>query len=81
MRELTQRQEQILALIRGSALARGRFPRVRELMEISGIASTNGMLDHLHALERKGKVRHVGREWRLVADPGRCPTCGQAVPE
>lgn len=54
MDELTERQEKILAFIKKSIQAQGYPPTIREIGEAFGIRSTNGVNDHLKALERKG---------------------------
>ncbi len=51
---LTDRQEKILSFIKKSILEQGYPPTIREIGEHFGIRSTNGVNDHLKALERKG---------------------------
>src|SRR2546426_1081113 len=51
---LTDRQEKILAFIKKSIQDQGYPPTIREIGEHFGIRSTNGVNDHLKALERKG---------------------------
>jgi repressor LexA len=51
---LTERQEEILAFIKRAILEQGYPPTIREIGEHFGIRSTNGVNDHLKALERKG---------------------------
>src|SRR6266851_286009 len=51
---LTERQEKILAFIKRSIQEQGYPPTIREIGEAFGIRSTNGVNDHLKALERKG---------------------------
>ena len=51
---LTERQEKILAFIKKSIVDQGYPPTIREIGEHFGIRSTNGVNDHLKALERKG---------------------------
>lgn len=51
---LTQRQAQALQYISQSLTVRGYPPTLREIGEHMGIKSTNGVNDHLKALERKG---------------------------
>ena len=51
---LTDRQEKILAFIKRSIQEQGYPPTIREIGEHFGIRSTNGVNDHLKALERKG---------------------------
>ncbi len=52
--QLTARQLQVLNAIRGFIEDHGYPPSIRELGLIVGIKSTNGVSDHLKALERKG---------------------------
>ena len=51
---LTQRQRDILEFISASIAERGFPPTLREIGEHFNIRSTNGVNDHLKALERKG---------------------------
>src|SRR6266566_2211824 len=51
---LTERQEKILAFIKKTIQEQGYPPTIREIGEHFGIRSTNGVNDHLKALERKG---------------------------
>jgi repressor LexA len=52
--QLTQRQRDILDFIATSIDRRGYPPTLREIGEHFGIRSTNGVSDHLKALEKKG---------------------------
>lgn len=52
--ELTDRQKEVLAFIQESITGRGYPPTLREIGERMGIRSTNGVNDHLKALEKKG---------------------------
>ncbi len=54
MQKLTQRQEMVLGFIQASISDRGYPPTLREIGNYMGIRSTNGVNDHLRALERKG---------------------------
>jgi repressor LexA len=71
MQGLTKRQEQTLDYIRNSIAERGYPPTLREIGEHMGIRSTNGVNDHLRALERKGYLRREdmkSRALKLVED-------------
>jgi repressor LexA len=71
MQGLTKRQEQTLSFIRRSIEERGYPPTLREIGEHMGIKSTNGVNDHLRALERKGYLRREdmkSRALKLVED-------------
>ncbi len=52
--ELTDRQKEVLDFIQESIAGRGYPPTLREIGERMGIRSTNGVNDHLKALEKKG---------------------------
>jgi repressor LexA len=71
MQGLTKRQEQTLDFIRSSIKDRGYPPTLREIGEHMGIRSTNGVNDHLRALERKGYLTREdmkSRALRVVGD-------------
>lgn len=55
-KDLTPRQSQILAFIVESIRDRGFPPTIAEIGEEFGISSTNGVNDHLVALEKKGFI-------------------------
>ena len=72
MQGLTKRQLQTLDFIRQSINQRGYPPTLREIGEHMGIRSTNGVNDHLRALERKGYLRREdmkSRALKLVESP------------
>jgi repressor LexA len=56
-RGLTDRQREVLAVIRAYAAVHGYPPSNRDIGRALGISSTNGVRDHLRALERKGAIR------------------------
>jgi repressor LexA len=66
MQGLTKRQEQTLEFIRKSIRDRGYPPTLREIGEHMGIRSTNGVNDHLRALERKGYLRREDMKSRAL---------------
>ncbi len=66
MQGLTQRQQQTLEYIRHSINERGYPPTLREIGEHMGIRSTNGVNDHLRALERKGYLRREDMKSRAL---------------
>ena len=66
MQGLTGRQEQTLDFIRKSIEERGYPPTLREIGEHMGIRSTNGVNDHLRALERKGYLRREDMKSRAL---------------
>jgi len=51
---LTGRQRELLLFVASHINKRGYSPSLRDICEELGIASTNGALDHLNALVRKG---------------------------
>lgn len=55
-RALTVRQEQVLDCIREYIRERGYAPTLSEIGQRMGIHSTNGVNDHLRALEKKGRI-------------------------
>lgn len=68
---LTRRQAQVLDFIVQSVAADGRPPTHREICGWMGIRSTNGVQDHIKALERKGYItrdRFTSRGTRVI-DP------------
>ena len=79
MQGLTKRQAQTLDFIRHSIEERGYPPTLREIGEYMGIRSTNGVNDHLRALERKGYLRREdmkSRALRLVNVDSKPPESG-----
>jgi repressor LexA len=76
---LTQRQREILDFISASIVERGFPPTLREIGEHFSIRSTNGVNDHLKALEKKGHLRREdlkSRAMRPVLPDG----SGEVVP-
>ena len=63
---LTQRQQEILDFITASIQERGFPPTLREIGEHFGIRSTNGVNDHLKALEKKGHLRREDLKSRAM---------------
>ena len=63
---LTDRQRQILTFISASIAERGYPPTLREIGEHFGIRSTNGVNDHLKALEKKGHLRREDLKSRAM---------------
>jgi repressor LexA len=80
MQGLTERQRQILEFITKRIGVQGYPPTIREIGEEMGIRSTNGVNDHLKALERKGylkrevlKSRALRPVEHVVYDEGEAP--------
>jgi len=63
---LTERQQQVLHYIRQSINERGYPPTLREIGAHMGIRSTNGVNDHLRALERKGYLTREDMKSRAL---------------
>jgi len=63
---LTQRQREILEFISQSISERGFPPTLREIGEHFHIKSTNGVNDHLKALEKKGHLRREDLKSRAM---------------
>jgi repressor LexA len=66
MQGLTDRQQQVLRYIRQSINERGYPPTLREIGAHMGIRSTNGVNDHLRALERKGYLTREDMKSRAL---------------
>ena len=58
---LTQRQETVLAYVVECIHEQGYPPTIAEIGEKFGIASTNGVNDHLVALEKKGYITRTSK--------------------
>jgi repressor LexA len=58
---LTSRQKEIYDFLLKSIREKGFAPSIHEIGRQFKIASTNGVSDHLKALEKKGYVRRVGK--------------------
>jgi repressor LexA len=67
---LTAKQAALLRFLASHFIAHQRFPTVREIMDETGLASTNGVWLHLQALIRKGYVsrspEHKSRAYSIV---------------
>jgi repressor LexA len=66
MQELTERQAEVLRFIERRIAEQGYPPTLREIGEELGIRSTNGVNDHLKALERKGLLSRDGHRSRAL---------------
>ena len=68
MKELTDRQKQLLLYIENHSQIQGFPPSIREMADHMGIRSTNGVNDHLKALEKKGYIsRGQGPKSRAIS--------------
>jgi repressor LexA len=70
MKGLTRRQQEILDYISTSIQGRGYPPTIREIGKHMGIRSTNGVNDHLKALERKGFLTRDDLKSRAIRPVG-----------
>ena len=66
MQGLTDRQHMVLEYIKSSITDRGYPPTLREIGALMGIRSTNGVNDHLRALERKGYLTREDMKSRAL---------------
>lgn len=63
---LTNRQREVLDFIRDKIESRGYGPTVREIGEEFEIASPNGVMCHLKALEKKGLITREANRSRAI---------------
>lgn len=70
MHKLTDRQQMVLDFIRDSIEQHGYPPTLREIGNKLGIKSTNGVNDHLRALERKGFLTREDMKSRTLRPTG-----------
>jgi repressor LexA len=64
--QLTDKQKLIYDCIREKIESRGYGPTVREIGDVFGIKSPNGVMCHLKALEKKGLIKREGRSARAI---------------
>ncbi len=64
--DLTERQQRVLSFIEAQIRKNGFPPTIREIGRHLGIRSTNGVNDHLNALERKGFVKRQDHKSRTL---------------
>ena len=80
MQGLTDRQHMVLEYIKSSITDRGYPPTLREIGAFMGIRSTNGVNDHLRALERKGYLTREDMKSRALR-PSMDGPFGRGAPE
>lgn len=68
--KLTNRQQEVLDFIQTRIMRDGYPPTIREIGEELGIRSTNGVNDHLKALERKGYLNRTEAKSRACVPVG-----------
>lgn len=84
----SKRQIQTLGIIRDYLLREGYPPSMREIGELMGIRSTNGVNDHLRALQARGflvkrefdsrALKITTKGWEPLGVVG-CPLCGHCT--
>lgn len=67
--EMTTRQRAIFEFIQDLIQRRGYGPTIREIADAFDIASPNGVVCHLKALEKKGLIRRDGFKARAIELP------------
>lgn len=67
--QLTSRQKQIYEFLLKNIREKGYAPSIPEIGRRFRIASTNGVSDHLKALEKKGYIRRIGKRALEVLTP------------
>ncbi len=78
MKNLTERQKEVLEFISGYVSKRAYPPTIREIAERFSI-SVKGAYDHVKALEKKGALRVEGNRSRAVEVLGRGEREDQAI--
>jgi len=76
MKELTARQHEILGFIQLYFREEQNWPSIREIQEHFGYSSTNAVVGHLRALERKGCLSRSpwrARTFKVTYDDGTNP--------
>lgn len=73
MEELTERQRLVLEFIHKCIEDNGYPPTIREIGRYMNIRSTNGVNDHLRALERKGHLQRQELKSRALVPTFRTP--------
>mgnify|MGYP005619443235 CR=1 FL=1 len=66
MEDLTKRQSEILDYLVAHIAAKGYPPTIREIREAFGLSSNRGVVDHLRALEKKGRIRREKGSSRAI---------------
>ena len=82
MEQLTKRQKAVFEFLREKIRNRGYGPTVREIGEHFDIASPNGVMCHLKALEKKGLISrepNMSRAIQLEVDDKGLPLSGRVA--
>jgi len=70
MKELTVRQQEILGFLQIHEREEGYWPSIRDIQGHFGFKSTNAVMGHLRALERKGYISRVAGQARAYRITG-----------
>lgn len=73
MKGLTERQHKVLDYIEGHLEDNGYWPSIREIQSAFGFKSTNAVIGHLKALEKKQYITRMpgqARAYKIMAVPG-----------
>ncbi|MFJ1601558.1 winged helix DNA-binding protein [Streptomyces sp. NPDC088261] len=62
----TERQEQILRVVRTWIAERGEGPTIREIGLEVGLSSTSSVAYQLRRMEERGLISRTGHKWRTV---------------
>lgn len=63
---LTEQQKRIFDYIKNTLEERGFGPTIREIMNMMGFKSPNGVVCHLQALEKKGLIERSAKQSRSI---------------
>lgn len=66
MTKLSTRQFELLNVIKNYIRENGHSPAIRDLLKPMRITSTNGIADHLKALEKKGRIKRKADAARTI---------------
>ena len=80
MQTLTERQRKVLDFIQSAISEQGYPPTLREIGNFMSIRSTNGVNDHLRALERKGYLTRVDMKSRTLRPTQSSPPAAMSSP-
>ncbi|MEO0509445.1 MAG: transcriptional repressor LexA [Verrucomicrobiota bacterium] len=64
MKDLTKRQQEILTFIENHEWRNGYWPSIREIQDEFSFKSTNAVMGHLRALEKKGALERIAGQAR-----------------
>lgn len=70
MQKLTERQQEVLEIVRRHVAKTGQSPTVREIAHALGVRSTCTVHKHLEALEKKGCINKSKYGYRSIELPG-----------